>query len=108
MPPAAAAAVLARSGGYCERCGRGAEQIHHRQPRGMGGTRAPAIHDPANLLHLCSGCHLWVETNRAAALAAGLLVSRYQDPADVPAHLWGRWYSVGADLNPNTTVEPPF
>jgi len=42
----------------CEVCGavRNLDR-HHVIPRGMGGRRDPAIHDPANLMTLCRQCH---------------------------------------------------
>lgn len=64
--------------------------IHHRRPRGMGGTRRPDANSPANLLLLCgtgtTGCHLQVETHRDEAIALGLLVHQADDPAGVPVH----------------------
>ena len=42
----------------CEICGtvRNLDQ-HHVMPRRMGGRDDPAIHDPANLMTICRGCH---------------------------------------------------
>lgn len=109
LPAASAEAVIARSGGCCERCGSTAQQIHHRTPRGMGGTKDPAIHHPTNLLHLCAACHGWVEVNRSAAMAHGWLVSRYQDPATAPVYRWGQWWTVTAtELLANRPLDPPF
>lgn len=60
--------------------------LHHRRPRGMGGTRKPDT--PANLITVCGdgtvGCHEWIETNRSEASENGWLVSAYRDPADIP------------------------
>lgn len=92
-----------RAGGQCERCGQGlrfsdrgyAWSLHHRQPRGMGGSRAPYVNLPSNLLVLCgsgvTGCHGWVEANRRDALELGLLVSRAAgtEPVLVPVTLAG-------------------
>ena len=74
----------------CRRCPRAGEQIHHRKPRGMGGTRDPRINCPSNLVLLCSADHLWVETHRAQARDEGWLVSQWQDPARVPIVVGGR------------------
>lgn len=73
MKPAVARAVLDRAAGHCERCGvAGPTQLHHRRPRGMGGTRRPdTVH---NLAALCRGCHEEVESRRAQALADGWLL----------------------------------
>ena len=74
----------------CERCGRPATNVHHRRPRGMGGTKDPTIHDPSNLVALCgsgtTGCHGWIESNRAQARWEGWLISRHdtRSPADIP------------------------
>lgn len=66
----------------------------------MGGTRNPAIHDPANLLRICGdgvlGCHGHIERNRDEALANGWLVRSGADPATVPVLLWDyRWVLLG-------------
>lgn len=106
------AVVLDRSMGGCELCGRllfddlnrplgHAYSIHHRQPRGMGGTSRPEINSPANLLLLCGdattpgGCHEYVESNRARAYLNGWLVRASADPAEVPVLLEGDdWYRL--------------
>lgn len=111
MPPASARAVLARSGGLCERCGRAGEQLHHRRPRGMGGTSDPAIHDPSNLVHLCAECHRWVESRRAVAVACGWLVTGVTSPADTPLFVAPGWFRVTADALvpiPTEQLAPPF
>lgn len=73
----------------CRRCPRAGEQIHHRKPRGMGGTRDPRINCPENLILLCSECHAWIESHRADSIADGWLVSKWADPAAVPLVLHG-------------------
>lgn len=61
--------------------------VHHRRPRGMGGTKDPVANTPANLLLLCgsgtTGCHGRVESHRVWALGKGLVVSQGRDPAEV-------------------------
>lgn len=78
--------VHARSGGGCEfsDCAHVAEHLHHRRPRRMGGSSAPDVNGAANLVHLCSWHHRWVELNRAEALAMGLLLPAKGDPLRVP------------------------
>lgn len=53
--------------------------IHHRCPRAAGGTSRVWVNEPANLLLVCgsgtSGCHGWIESNRATARQQGLLIS---------------------------------
>ena len=94
MPAATVDTVRRRSQNRCERCGTDDAlrwSLHHRKPRGMGGTRDPAINSPANVLLLCGsgteGCHGRVESNRAEAYVLGLLVHRNDDPARVPVEL---------------------
>ena len=104
------AIVLARSDGYCERCGlavRGGtgwvreHSFHHRRPRGMGGSRAADTNSPANLLLLCgtatTGCHRQVEANRHRALDQGLLVPQGHDPATVPVATRLGWILLDHD-----------
>lgn len=45
------AAVMVRSGGKCEKCGRRAEHVHHRSYRHVGQER------PWELQALCRACH---------------------------------------------------
>lgn len=100
--------VLDRAGGCCERClcTLWAEDrwvrphsVHHRQPRGAGGTSRAGANSPANLLLLCgtgtTGCHGEVEAMRADAYERlGFLVRHPTDPATVPIALpiLGRTY----------------
>jgi len=86
--------VRARAGFRCEKCGTRSSlrwSIHHRIPRGMGGSKNPILNSPANLLLLCGsgteGCHGWVESNRTESYAAGLLLRRWQDPLQEPVTL---------------------
>ena len=105
--PIARALILDRDGGKCFRCGRTvvwwptgesrrpeivcAYSIHHRRPRGMGGSKDPISDHPANGLTLCgtgtTGCHGWVESHRSAALADGYLLEHPQDPRSAPIRL---------------------
>jgi hypothetical protein len=84
--------VLARSNGVCEVCGQArATNVHHRMPRGMGGTNRP-IESPAWLLHVCgsgtTGCHGRIESDRTRAQAAGWLLVGQETPETRPARLW--------------------
>ncbi|TKG67028.1 hypothetical protein [Prauserella endophytica] len=88
--------VKERSGGICEArvaCqGAQAVQIHHRRPRGMGGSRVPGTNEASNLLHLCLECHLWVEKHRLDAADNGWLLKQEQDPTKVSAVIGeSRW-----------------
>lgn len=79
--------ITNRDRGCCAWCGRpingerGVDwSVHHRQPRGMGGTKARHANLPSAgvLLHGSgtTGCHGLVETHRGRAIEAGFLVSR--------------------------------
>lgn len=76
--------VLARDHDSCRRCGRRGEQIHHRKPRGMGGTSDPAINEPQNLVLVCQPCHAWIEQFRRLAYELGWLVARAKQPESTP------------------------
>jgi 5-methylcytosine-specific restriction protein A len=83
--------VFERSGGKCEWCGQPPSwgvSVHHRKPRGMGGSRKVHVNAAANLLLLCgsgtTGCHGWTESNRQQAVTFGLLVPRPAFPATTP------------------------
>jgi len=117
-PTGTRATVLIRSQGCCERCGRSLANIpasvHHRRPRGMGGTRDPEIDAPENQVALCgsgvSGCHGWVESHREQAIEHGWLVPRRdpRHPRDVPVFIAGGWYRVEARLIVPVDLTPPF
>lgn len=87
------AIVKARNNGVCLVCGvvRG-EQIHHRRPRGAGGSRRPDTNAPANLVFICHLCHSDIESRREWALERGYLVRQSHSPAASPIWLWGRWH----------------
>lgn len=73
---------MARDGGRCRRCHGIGEQIHHRKPRGMGGTRDKGINSPANLILVCQSCHADIESHRLDAYDTGWLVRRVDNPAE--------------------------
>ena len=65
------ARVMARSGGFCERCGYPTPhgEYHHRRNRGMGGTSDMRAGQVSNALLLCRSCHLWVTRPQAGSNA---------------------------------------
>lgn len=76
----------------CERCGnRPYDQIHHRRPRGAGGSNREGTNHPSNLLALCAECHRRVEADRVEAMHSGWLVAQGADPAETPVLYRGRW-----------------
>lgn len=94
MDKASVELVKLRAKGACERCGTTTAarwSVHHRRPRGMGGTKRGNVHSVSNLLFLCGsgteGCHGWVESNRAVAYESGLLLYQADNPLQVPVEL---------------------
>lgn len=93
--------VLERDQYRCVRCGcsvyEAVYSIHHRRPRGMGGTKLPWVDQPGNLITLCgsgtTGCHHWVERNRDEARALGFLVRTWglQLPTEISVWTWEGW-----------------
>lgn len=84
--------VFYRANYRCEKCG-GLEDmfgwsVHHRVPRGMGGSRNEQLHLPANLILLCgsgvTGCHGWVESYRDKARERGFLLTKVASAEEVP------------------------
>lgn len=82
----------------CQRCGHlitGWFSRHHRNPRGMGGSKADP-HALVNLVLLCGsatsrgGCHWAIESQRKQARIDGWLVPDGIDPAEWPVRRFGR------------------
>lgn len=93
MPRPARQLVMARCHGHCERCGWWVGgDIHHRQPKGMGGSTRPDRHNVENLVHLCRRCHSWAHGKPIDASAEGFIVERRSgvDPLDAPVTLFDR------------------
>ena len=92
FPAAVSELVLARSEGACEImagcCTHTATDLHHRRPRGMGGSKADDTNTAANALAACRPCHLWVESRREWSVENGFLIGQYADPTTVP--VWWR------------------
>lgn len=93
IPVAVRQLVIARAQGCCERCGLWTDgQIHHRTPKGSGGSSRPDRHDVPNLVYLCIRDHMWAHGNPIAAEAEGFLVPRRNgtNPINAPVNLPGR------------------
>lgn len=102
--------VLERSQGYCELCGlsvMGRAEYHHRRPRGMGGSKDPAVGTAANCLLLHPRCHLTVESYREKGKRTGFLVTQQDNPEEVPLRRWDGWVLLGED-GKMTPVDPPL
>lgn len=84
--------VAKRANGFCERCGANTPtQIHHRRPRGMGGSKHPDTNTAANALAVCLDCHNQIESDRKDAARYGWLVSQGRNSAEVPVFRRGQW-----------------
>lgn len=105
--------VYERAGYSCEVCTeqvgdrRGVDHhIHHRRPRGAGGSRRADTNLPSNLLLLCPGCHQDIESHRGVAQSMGWLVVQGVDPASVAVLVQrNRWVYLTADGG--ISDEPP-
>ncbi len=88
-----------RAAGSCERCGIAAPayQLHHRRPRGMGGSTAVETNRASNGLCVCVSCHADIEANREEALRFGWLVRQGQNPVEVSVLRKGMWVRLADD-----------
>jgi len=86
FPPSVRDIVNRRAQGQCEICGEftQAAEIHHRRPRGMGGTKRDSTNSASGALWLCRTCHRFIESNRRLALLLGWIVGSLSDPAETP------------------------
>jgi hypothetical protein len=78
--------VKLRDAGICAACGLpifGNGHIHHRQPRGMGGS-GNRRDTPANMIHVHETCHRTIESHRESAVDRGWIVLRGHNPAETP------------------------
>lgn len=91
--------IKERAKDRCEVCGSLAlyHQIHHRRPRGMGGSKDPACGSPANGIWVHPWCHRKIESDREQALANGWLVHQGQNPAEVPFKKYNQWVILRDD-----------
>lgn len=114
--PAARAAILTATLDRCAGCGSTWNlSIHHRRPRGMGGTSNVLIEQPWNGLALCGdgvrGCHGWAESHRDTARLLGWLTPTPTPDAPCWTRVWGWVVWVLLDDEPATwcvrPVEPP-
>jgi DNA-binding CsgD family transcriptional regulator len=99
--PKAQQVVKVRAGMRCEKCGASTKwvgaEIHHRLPRGRGGTSDASINSPANLLNLCKPCHAGIESDREEAKASGWLLPRNNpdiDPSKEPLLCFDGWHTL--------------
>jgi hypothetical protein len=87
--------ILIRDGHRCVRCGTLVSQAwpgyscHHRKLGDRSDNR------PENLITLCGSgssphCHFYVHNHPREARDHGWIVSKYNDPAQVPVDIYGR------------------
>lgn len=97
--PAVRKIICDRANNLCERCClRPVQQLHHRRPRGAGGSRRADTNTPANGVAICEPCHRHVESHRAEALEHGWLVRQGHSPENTPLLYQGaRWVLLTLD-----------
>lgn len=88
-------ALVARARGRSEISGeelygeRGVDwHVHHRRPRGAGGTKRRDTNTVENLLVLSADDHAMVERQRSLAYQRGWLVRQNAIPAAVPVQVF--------------------
>jgi 5-methylcytosine-specific restriction protein A len=115
MNPQVRQEVIERAQGRCELCNGPLQpmSVHHRRPRGMGGTRRDWVNEAGNLLAVCgtgtTGCHGMIESRRADAYDRGWLVRTGMDPTEVPfVDFDGNWWLLPAKTRITFPFDPPF
>lgn len=97
VPKRVAEQVIERDKGMCtiqvlhKGMARPGEQISHRSPRGMGGTRDTELNLAGNLMYACAACHEFIEKNRTLAYDNGWLIRGRQRPSTTPVLYRGEW-----------------
>ena len=100
--------IRKRSKQRCEMCGAVAlyHQVHHRRPRGMGGSKDPASGSPANGMWVHPSCHAKIESNREQAYDKGYLVHQGKNPAEVPVKVGRLWYLLDENGGRSLVTDP--
>lgn len=101
-------AIWERAKGRCEICGSLAlyHQIHHRRPRGMGGSKDPVVGGISNGILVHPHCHASIESQRETAKKNGWLVSQFADPETTPFKKYDGWAMLNQD-GTYTMVQSP-
>ena len=89
------AVIRDRADHRCEICGTRMAyggQIHHRQPRGMGGTKIKGKESAANGIYVHNSCHRMIESERERAYMLGWLVKSNMSTASQEIKLWDGWF----------------
>jgi 5-methylcytosine-specific restriction protein A len=98
--------IRERAKDRCELCGSLAlySQIHHRRPRGMGGSKDPLAGSAANGILVHPACHARIESDRLKSYENGWLVKQEQDPSHVPIKRYFGWVMLATDGSMIPTV----
>jgi hypothetical protein len=76
----------------CLNCAELAQDVHHRLPKGAGGTSDPLIaFGRANTCPLCRRCHDLAHKLDPDLIDRGFLLTTDQDPAEVPVYVRSEW-----------------
>jgi hypothetical protein len=88
---------------------RAGEQIHHRRPRGMGGTRVSDSGTASNLIWVCRECHDWIERHRDSAVANGWVITHGMErPQTIPLLYLGNWMYLTDSGQVKQFLETPW
>lgn len=85
--------IIHRALGLCEHCRKPSQQlqIHHRRPRGMGGSKDAKTNTAANGVLVCDKCHRFIESYRKEHQNIGWLVNQGKNPAEIPIWMHKAW-----------------
>ena len=105
--PAARAAIMESHLGMCVGgCGQRAAHAHHRDARGMGGTRRPEYGQPVNGLPACERLHRWIEAHPDASRALGWMTDGVTGQ-EFWSPVWGGWVQWHLEPDPPTWLIAP-
>lgn len=71
-------AMIQRKGVWF-RCWKAPVEIHHRLPRGRGGSNLDLVGETIHLIALCHAHHMLIEENRATGYSGDLLIDGYAE-----------------------------
>ena len=103
------ATIEARAKQSCEVCGGvvGSFQIHHRRPRGMGGSKIEIVGSASNGVLVHPACHTRIESNRNEARSNGWLVYQTDNPSLIPFKTYDdNWVILNEDGSKTWTIKP--
>jgi hypothetical protein len=91
--------IKERADHRCELCGirMAYGPIHHRQPRGMGGTRLKTKASCSNGIYVHTTCHNMIESDRSRAYMMGWLVRMGASAESQEIKLWDGWFLLTPD-----------